>query len=81
MFPSFLQSRWWSTNAPLRRRSIGDRTAPWLSLINEEDWEYDCGDGFLAEVRNHYGERASQGGAEDKRKLSHRAIAPTRAPI
>jgi len=86
MFPSFLQSRWWSTIAPLRRRSVSDRTGPWLSLINEEDWEYDCRtaalgvklaycDRFLAEMRNHNGERASHGGVEDKRKLSHRAIA------
>lgn len=86
MFPSFLQSRWWSTNAALRRRSISDRSGPWLSLVNEEDWEYDCRtaalgvklaycDAFLAEVRNHDGERASRGGVKDKRKLSHRAIA------
>ena len=86
MFPSFLLSRWWSTNAPLRRRSISDRTGPWLSLLNEEDWEYDCRtaalgvklaycDAFLAEVRSHDGERASRGGTEDRRKLAHRAIA------
>ena len=86
MFPSFLQSRWWSTNAPLRRRSISDRTGPWLGLINEEDWEYDCRtaalgaklaycDEFLAEVRSHDGERASKGGTIDRQKLSHRAIA------
>ena len=86
MFPSFLQSRWWSTNAPLRRRSISDSAGPWLSLINEEDWEYDCRtaalgvklaycDEFLAEVRSHDGERASKGGTIDRRKLTHRAIA------
>ena len=86
MFPSFLQSRWWSTNAPLRRRSISDRTGPWLGLINEEDWEYDCRTAalgaklaycneFLAEVRSHDGERASKGGTIDRQKLSHRAIA------
>ena len=86
MFPSFLQSRWWSTNAPLRRRSISDRTGSWLSLVNEEDWEYDCRtaalgvklaycDEFLAEVRYHDGERASNGGTMDRRKLAHRAIA------
>ena len=86
MFPSFLQSRWWSTIAPLRRRSISDRTGSWLNLINEEDWEFDCRTAalgvrlaycevFLAEMRNHEGERASRGGVEDKRKLSHRAIA------
>jgi glycosyltransferase involved in cell wall biosynthesis len=86
MFPSFLQSRWWSTITPLRRRSISDRTGPWLSLINEEDWEYDCRtaalgvklayyNGFLAEMRKHDGERASRGGTIDRRKLAHRAIA------
>jgi glycosyltransferase involved in cell wall biosynthesis len=88
MFPAFLQSRWWSTLAPLWRRSLTDRIGPWLPLMNEEDWEYDCRAAalgvrlaycpeFLAEVRSHDGERASQNGTADKRKLAHRAAAHT----
>jgi glycosyltransferase involved in cell wall biosynthesis len=42
MFPSFLQSRWWSTSTPLYRRSLLDAAGPWTDLWNEEDWEYDC---------------------------------------
>jgi glycosyltransferase involved in cell wall biosynthesis len=86
MFPGFLQSRWWSTIAPLRRRSLSDKTGPWLSLLNEEDWEYDCRtatfggrlaycEEFLAEMRHHEGARASHGGTADKRKLADRAKA------
>lgn len=86
MFPSFLQSRWWSTLTPLRRRTVSDRTGAWLSLLNEEDWEYDCRtaalgvnlaycDVFLAEVRHHGGERASADGVKDRRKLADRATA------
>jgi glycosyltransferase involved in cell wall biosynthesis len=42
MFPSFLRSRWWDTSTPLYRRRIIDRAGEWLTLRNEEDWEYDC---------------------------------------
>src|SRR5262249_38400237 len=42
MFPSFLQSRWWGTSAPLYRREVTDLAGPWTELRNEEDWEYDC---------------------------------------
>lgn len=42
MFPSFLQSRWWSTSTPLFRRSVVERAGAWEPLWNEEDWEYDC---------------------------------------
>ena len=86
MFPSFIHSRWWSTNAPLRRRHVSDKTGPWLNLIHEEDWEYDCRtaalgvklaycEAFLADVREHSGVRAIGGGLSDRRKLSDRAKA------
>jgi len=43
LFPSLLESRWWSTSTPLFRRSICERAGPWnAELSNEEDWEYEC---------------------------------------
>lgn len=85
MFPSFLQSRWWSTLTPLYRKCLLDLVGPWTSLSNEEDWEYDCRIAatgvslyyvpeFISEVRNHCGERLSRDGTSSY-KLKHRAIA------
>src|SRR5438309_498464 len=42
MFPAMLESRWWDTCTPLYRASLLERAGPWLSLQNEEDWEYDA---------------------------------------
>lgn len=53
MFPGFLQARCWSTSTPLFTRRICDRAGPWLTLNNEEDWEYDCRVASL-DVRLHY---------------------------
>lgn len=86
MFPSFLASRWWGTSTPLYRRALTDESGPWLGLINEEDWEYDCRiaaigvrlafvDEFFSEERDHAGFRLSQGGSVSPAKLSSRATA------
>jgi len=86
MFPSFLQSRWWSTLTPLFRRTLVDAAGAWVSLINEEDWEYDCRlasmgvklhyvPEFICEVRDHSGERLCRDGVRDIEKLLSRAKA------
>jgi glycosyltransferase involved in cell wall biosynthesis len=86
MFPSLLASRWWGTSTPLYRRSVLDAAGPWLSLINEEDWEYDCriaAQGvrlqqvtrFVSQERDHGGNRLSRGGSRETAKLRSRARA------
>jgi glycosyltransferase involved in cell wall biosynthesis len=73
MFPSFLQSRWWDTSTPLYRRKVIDRAGEWLTLRNEEDWEYDCrvaSQGirlhhcteYVSDTRTHDGDMLSRGG-------------------
>ena len=85
MFPMFLRSRWWTTSTPLYRRSITDQAGPWSSLINEEDWEYDCRiaslggrlayvDQFVSIQRSH-DDHLCAGGDTNPRKLAHRAQA------
>lgn len=84
MFPSFLVERWWDTPTPLYRSTICLQAGPWTNLRLEEDWEYDCRiaalgarlvwcNTFVCEVRDHSGERLSQGVALDKRRLMQRA--------
>jgi glycosyltransferase involved in cell wall biosynthesis len=86
MFPSFLVSRWWGTSTPLYRRRLTDQAGAWLSLKNEEDWEYDCRiaslgvrlhytDSFVSVQRSHGGNRLSEGGSNDPVKLADRAKA------
>jgi len=86
MFPSFLSSRWWGTSTPLYRRAICDAAGPWLALLNEEDWEYDCRiasqgvqlcfiDEFVSLERDHTGPRLSRGGSVERKKLRDRAKA------
>ncbi len=86
MFPSMLASRWWGTSTPLYRRSVLDKAGPWLSLVNEEDWEYDCriaAQGvrlqqvtqFVSTERDHGGSRLSRGGSQDPAKLRSRVRA------
>ncbi|HRW64687.1 MAG TPA: glycosyltransferase family A protein [Candidatus Competibacter sp.] len=86
MFPSFLKSRWWSTNTPLFKRELLDRAGPWKSLFNEEDWEYDCRvaalgihlcfcDEYVADTRFHKEGHLSSDGSSDPRKLKSRAKA------
>jgi hypothetical protein len=86
MFPSFLVSRWWGTSTPLYRRRLTDQAGAWLSLKNEEDWEYDCRiaslgvrlhytDTFVSIQRSHCGKRLSEGGSSDPFKLADRAKA------
>lgn len=89
MFPAFLKSRWWGTSTPLYRREVVDRAGPWLSLWNEEDWEYDCriasqgvrlhwDDEFVSDQRWDDSPRLSRGGSIDPDKLTHRAQAHER---
>jgi len=85
MFPSFLRSRWWGTSTPLYRRSITDRAGSWLSIINEEDWEYDCRiaslggklvyvDQFVS-VQHVHNDHLSSSGNVDPIKLGDRCTA------
>ncbi len=41
LFPWLLVDRWWTTEAPLYRRSLCDAIGPWSDLKMFEDWEYD----------------------------------------
>jgi glycosyltransferase involved in cell wall biosynthesis len=86
MFPSFLMDRWWETVTPLYRRSVCEAAGPWSDLRLEEDWEYDCRIAslgtrlvhcreFLADHRNHGGDRLSRGMAHDARRNKERAKA------
>lgn len=89
LFPALLVERWWTTSCPLYRRDLLDRIGPWKPWINEEDWEYDARAGAtgapLAWVnvpmsvrRIHMaGDHLSDGGCEDPRKLTQRALAQT----
>lgn len=85
MFPSFLVSRWWGTSTPLYRRDVTDQAGAWMSLCNEEDWEYDCRiasydtelayiDEFVSVQRGH-NDHLSAHGDKDPIKLFDRAIA------
>ena len=73
MFPAMLEQRWWHTLTPLYRRSVVDRAGAWLSLRNEEDWEYDARiaalgvrlhycPAWVSEVRRHHGDHLSGDG-------------------
>jgi glycosyltransferase involved in cell wall biosynthesis len=84
MFPSFLLSRWWDTPTPLYRSSICHQAGPWTNLRLEEDWEYDCRiaalgvrlyrcEEFVAEVRDHLGQRLCKGEPLDPLRLAQRA--------
>lgn len=86
MFPSFLESRWWATATPLFRRSVVDLAGPWLTLKNEEDWEYDCRvasqgiklhqcEAAVVDVRIHSGLRLSQNARSVIDKFKDRARA------
>jgi glycosyltransferase involved in cell wall biosynthesis len=85
MFPSFLRSRWWDTSTPLYRRKVTDRAGAWLTLRNEEDWEYDCrvaSQGirlhycpeYVSDTRTHSEDMLSRGG-RSAAKLHDRAEA------
>lgn len=88
MYPSFLRERWWYTSTPLYRRSVVERAGPWSTLMNEEDWEYDCRiasmGGRLAYVdalvslHRYHDEHLSSDGATDVAKLAHRAMSRAR---
>ncbi len=84
MFPLMLKERWWFTSTPLYRRAIVEAAGPWTSMMNEEDWEYDCRvasfGGRLAYVNEfvslhrHHGDHLSAEGASDPEKLKHRVM-------
>jgi hypothetical protein len=86
LFPSMLAGRWWSTSTPLFRRELCDLTGPWLSLSNEEDWEYDCRvaktgvrmvylDEFVSVTRSHDEGHACDDGTTNPVKLHDRCLA------
>ena len=87
LFPSMLQSRWWSTSTPLFRRSTCDRAGPWnTQLHNEEDWEHDCRVAalgtrlhfvpeFVSETRDHDGAQLHATAHSEQAKLRFRAKA------
>jgi len=67
LFPWLLVDRWWTTHAPLYRRSLCDGIGPWSDLKRSEDWEYDARIGalgtklvhcseFVGDQRRHEGE-------------------------
>jgi len=85
MFPEFVKSRWWGTSTPLYRQRIVNQIGPWLPLINEEDWEYDCRiaslgtrlayvDEFVS-IQYEHTNHLSDDGVCDPVKLQHRCIA------
>jgi glycosyltransferase involved in cell wall biosynthesis len=86
LFPHLLSGRCWYTPSPLFRRAVCDAVGPWLSLGQEEDWEYDARLGalgtalvwcpeFLADVRHHEGARAGGSSQRDPAKMRWRARA------
>lgn len=85
MFPAFLRSRWWQTSTPLYRRQVVEEAGPWLPLINEEDWEYDCRVASLGtklayvnkfvSVQHRHDDHLSSEGTFNKIKLEHRCTA------
>jgi glycosyltransferase involved in cell wall biosynthesis len=85
LFPALLLSRWWSTSTPLYRRALTDRIGPWLSLWNEEDWEYEARAGMLGarliycdhfvSVTRWHDDRLHHHGETDRAKLADRSQA------
>lgn len=68
LFPVLLQEPLWPTLAPLYRHAFLLKAGPWPGKKNLEDWEFDAQagaldvslhyvDDFIAETRNHSGER------------------------
>lgn len=68
LFPALLQEPLWPTLTPLYRHALLKKIGPWPVRKNLEDWEYDAQSGalnvplhyvdeFIAETRNHGGER------------------------
>lgn len=68
LFPALLQEPLWPTLTPLYRHAFLKQAGPWPAKKNLEDWEYDAQagaldvslhyvDDFIAETRNHPGER------------------------
>jgi len=68
LFPALLQEPLWPTLSPLYRHAFLKKTGHWPAKKNLEDWEYDAQagaldvslhyvDDFIAETRNHSGER------------------------
>ena len=86
MFPAFLTGRIWHTVTPLYRKTVCDEAGPWSNLSQEEDWEYDCRiasmgtnlqycDEFIADHRNHGGNRLCHAWLKDLEALKDRAYA------
>lgn len=85
MFPAFLRHRWWGTSTPLYSRMVSDKAGHWLTIINEEDWEYDARiasfggklayvDDFIS-IQQAHDQHLSSSGSTNQTKLRHRCIA------
>ena len=68
LFPALLQEPLWPTLTPLYRHEVVKRAGPWPIKKQLEDWEYDAQSGalniqlhyvdeYIAETRNHDGDR------------------------
>jgi len=86
MFPAMLGGRIWGTPTPLYRACLLNQAGPWSSLLNEEDWEYDCRIAsigvkldyrpeVLVTVRSHGEIHFGQINHHDTKKLSDKASA------
>ena len=82
LFPALLVDRWWNTLTPLYRRSVCDQVGPWPDMWMAEDWLYDARvgalktklvfcDEFVADYREHCGERLTGAGELSPRSLQN----------
>lgn len=82
LFPALLVDRWWNTLTPLYRRSVCDQVGPWPEMWMAEDWLYDARvgalktklvfcDEFVADYREHCGERLTGAGELSPRSLQN----------
>jgi glycosyltransferase involved in cell wall biosynthesis len=86
LFPTLLEGPLWPTLTPLYRRSAIERIGPWPTARQLEDWQYDAQaaalgiplhfvDAFVAETRNHAGERLCHLWQTDIKAMRERARA------
>lgn len=87
LFPTLLESRWWSTSTPLYRRQLCQQAGPWnAELKNEEDWEYECRiaalgprlhfvPAFASDTRDHDDNQLHRSAHSPEQKMRSRAAA------
>jgi hypothetical protein len=89
LFPALLAGRIWITATPLYRSELHEAVGGWSSLRLDEDWELEARlaahgarlayvEKFVAEHRQHAGERAGRADWTDLSLLSDRATARRR---